>query len=77
MPRFVTFTTDTNEDVQLLTESEYRTGGLPDDWAEYVWTDAPDRETACAMHDQHMAEYEADVKSGRPIPHAYDAHDAA
>lgn len=72
MARFITFTTYEDEDPQVMTEAEREAAGeaFPD-WAEYVWQNAPDRETAIAQHAEKMNAYEADNNAGRPIQDTY------
>lgn len=48
-----------------MTEAEYQANGIPDDWDEYVWTEADSLSEAIALHDQSMEVYEMDVKAGR------------
>lgn len=71
MARYLTYTTYADEDPQALSEAEFAEQGTLDDWAEYVWQEAPDKATAIAQHAAKMDAYEADHVAGRPIKHTY------
>jgi hypothetical protein len=72
MNRYVTFTTYTDEDPQVLTESEFFDTPKNDtDWCEWVWQYAPDRATALSQHQTKMDEYQADVEAGRTEKRTY------
>jgi len=71
MPKFIGYATYENEDAIVLSESEYRERGIPDDWAEYVWMECADKAEAYARYDNCIAQYEADNNAGSPIPAAY------
>ena len=60
MTEYCTYTTDLNSDAIALTRAEFEAmGGLPDDWADYIWQEAETREIAVAMHHQRHDEYMA------------------
>ena len=71
MEKFIGYCTHTNEDVVVLSETEYKEHGIDEDWAEYVWIEAETKAEAYARYDDCMAEYEADNNAGRPIKVAY------
>lgn len=71
MARFITYSTYDNEDVRGMSESEYRANGLPDDWDEYVWTEADSLSEAIALHDQSVGAYHLDLTNGREPQHTY------
>ena len=72
MAKFIGYCTYTNEDAVVLTQDEYsERGGLPDDWAEYVWIEATDKSEAYARYDEAIQAYEDDNKAGRPIKETY------
>ena len=71
MARFLTYSTYDNEDVRGMTEAEYQANGIPDDWDEYVWTEADSLSEAIALHDQSMGAYELDLKAGREPKRTY------
>lgn len=71
MARFITYSTYDNEDVRGMSESEYRANGLPDDWDEYVWTEADSLSEAIALHDQSMGAYHLDLTNGSEPQHTY------
>ena len=52
MPRFLTFTTEANDDVQVR-EAEGGTFRLPDDWCDFAYQEGPTltAEIAIASHD--------------------------
>lgn len=60
MAEFCTYTTDADTDPVTITRKEYNAqGGLPEDWADYIWQEAESCEKAASMHEQRHDEYMA------------------
>lgn len=61
MTEYCTFTTNLNSDPIAVTRPEFDAmGGLPADWADYIWQEAECREAATSMHEQRHDEYMAE-----------------
>lgn len=72
--RFVTYTTNENNDPQALTEAEFRdpaTKWIDLDLADWVWQFAPDKATAIAQHETKLDLWRADLDAGRPERETY------
>ncbi len=66
MPKFYTYTTETNPEGVAVTEDEFMRDGMPDDWMDYVVQEAPDPETAVTNHQQRLDEFMAE-QSGMSV----------
>jgi hypothetical protein len=75
MPEFCTYTTEISEDPVAVTRPEYEaSGGLPEDWREYLWQEAESREQAVSNHQkQRHVEYTATKPSPNPTPTELEA----
>ena len=64
MTRFVTYLPDDSDDVHCLSEAEFSAVKKTPEfdsfgWDEWVWQEAPDKETAIANHFVKMDEWHA------------------
>lgn len=55
MPRFLTFTTDSDEDVQVREAPGATIDSLPDDWADYAYQEGPKLTAEIASASHHAA----------------------
>lgn len=58
MARFVTYTLAPDYEPIALTEEEYHSQGIPDNYEDYIWhEEAVSKKQACAEHNDRLDEY--------------------
>lgn len=73
--RFISFCRD-GQDIEVMTESEYKArGGLPEDWADFIWQFSPDKESAIRTHDDALNAYMTDINERREPLETYSVCD--
>ena len=63
--RFITYEIISHNTVYAKTESEYKAEGIPEDWDDFVWQFAPDKETAIRQHADKVDDWRNDLNHGR------------
>lgn len=59
MNRYITFLTDEDNDIQCMSEAEFRAAARPlPSWAEWVWQYADSHDQAVDQHFEKMEAYE-------------------